>query len=184
MELLKDIFFKGISFEIIKEEIKEICYEKKLALTMRVTNYNDKKKKLAHSLNYISVGQGMKRGSVLTLNFGVYGTFLQSNAFVDLDIQFDGITKVEDGDRIEFEVNDGKLATLLLLRQNGQWFIVEDRESGNVNLNLKNKIEHFEFIEEQFGLTLQKFSVKVEDECSIKLFCEVIVLRLKLLYMI
>lgn len=177
MELLKDIFFKGISFEIIKEEIKEICYEKKLALTMRVTNYNDKKKKLAHSLNYISVGQGMKRGSVLTLNFGVYGTFLQSNAFVDLDIQFDGITKVEDGDRIELEVNDGKLATLLLLRQNGQWFIVEDRESGNVNLNLKNKIEHFEFIEEQFGLTLQKFSVKVEDECSIKLFCEVLALN-------
>ena len=177
MEQLKNNFFKGISFEIIKEEIKEICHEETLVLTMRVTNYNDKKKKLAHSLNYISVGQGMKKGSVLTLDFGVYGTFLQSNAFVDLDIHFDGITRIEDGDRIEFEVNDGKLATLLLLRQNGQWFIVEDRDRSIYKRNLKSKIEHFEAIEEQFGITLQNFSVKVEDENSLDLFCEVVALN-------
>ena len=177
MVLLKNLQFKGISFEIIKEEVKEVCCEEKLFLIMRVTNNTDKKKKLAHSLNYISVSQGLKRGSVLTLNFGVYGTFLQADAFVDLEIQFDGITRVGDGDRIEFEVNDGKLASLLLLRQNGQWGIVEEKDSGNINLNLKNKVEHFESIEEQFGLTLQKFSVKIVDETSFKLFCEVLALN-------
>ena len=96
MVMLSNLQFKGISFEIIEEEIKEVCCEEKLFLIMRVTNNTDKKKKLAHSLNYISVSQGLKRGSVLTLNFGVYGTFLQANAFVDLEIQFDGITRVVD----------------------------------------------------------------------------------------
>ena len=46
-----------------------------------------------------------------------------------------------------------------------------------INLNLKNKVEHFESIEEQFGLTLQKFSVKIVDETSFKLFCEVLALN-------
>ena len=179
MELLKNLQFKGISFEIIKEEMREICCEEKFYIIMRVTNNTDKKKKLTHSLNYISISHGLKRGSVLTMNFGVYGTFLQANAFVDLEIQFDDITRVVDGDRIEFEVNDGKLASLLLLRQNGQWGIVEEKNSGNINLNLKNKVEHFESIEEQFGLTLQKFSVKVVDETSFQLFCEVLALNAK-----
>lgn len=177
MVLLKNLQFKGISFEIIKEEKKEVCYKEALYLIMRVTNNTDKKKKLAHSLNYISVSQGLKRGLVMTMDFGVYGTYLQANAFVDLEIQFDDITRVDDGDRIEFEVNNGKLTSLLLLRQNGQWGIAEEKDCGNINLNLKNKVEHFESIEEQFGLILQKFSVKVVDETSFKLFCEVLALN-------
>ena len=38
MVLLKNLQFKGISFEIIKEEVKEVCCEEKLFLIMRVTN--------------------------------------------------------------------------------------------------------------------------------------------------
>ena len=46
-----------------------------------------------------------------------------------------------------------------------------------VHIDLKSKIEHFEAIEEQFGIILQNFSIKVEDENSLKLFCEVLALN-------
>ena len=74
------------------------------------------------------------------------------------------------------EVNEGKFATLRLIRERGQWWIVESKERSTYKRNLKNKIEHFEAIEEQFGITLQNFSVKVEDENSLDLFCEVLAL--------
>ena len=90
---------------------------------------------------------------------------------------YDDITAAYDGDRIELDINEGKFASLRLIRERGQWWIVESTERSTYNRELKSKIEHFESIEEQFGITLQNFSVKVEDENSLKLFCEVLALN-------
>ena len=47
----------------------------------------------------------------------------------------------------------------------------------SINKELKSRIEHFESIEEQFGLALQHFSAKVIDDNSLKLYCEVLALN-------
>lgn len=174
MQLLKDTNFKGISFDILREELR---YSKNFYLIVRMANHNSTKKKLYLNINYISLTHGLKRGVVMTLDFGNYGTFLQSNAFVDMEISFNsGIEKMVDGDRVELVVNDGKIASLLLVRQNNQWYVAEEKDCSSINRDIKKLIEHFEGIDEKFGLSLQNFSVKVEDEFSLKLFCEVLAL--------
>ena len=170
MNLLKNKKYNGISFEIKKEEYvggSIFPYE----LHLRISNYNDHKKKIKVDIKYISVKHGLKtRG-------GIYGDFIPDNSFVDLNIGFEDITGANNGDRIELIVNDGKFATLRLIRERGQWVIVESIERSSYNSDLKSKIEHFEAIEEQFGITLQNFSVKVDDEDSLKLFCEILALN-------
>lgn len=183
MELLKNIQFQGISFDIIREELR---YNKDLYLIMRMTNHNSKKKKLSLNMKYISKSHGLMEVGFMTFDFGYSsGDYLLPNAFVDLDIKLrnESIKKTEDGDRIEFEVNEGKVASLLLLKQDNQWFIAENNEKFNglelshLNKELKERIEHFEGIEEKFGLMLQNFSVRVLNENTIKLFCEVLALN-------
>ena len=160
MELLKDKLFNGISLEIIKEDyIDGLSFPFRLYL--RISNYNDHKKKIRVDIKYISTKH----------------EFIPDNSFVDLDIGFEDITAAFNGDRIELDLNEGKFASLRLLRERGQWIIVESTERSTYNRELKSKIEHFEAIEEQFGITLQSFSVKVEDENSLKLFCEVLALN-------
>ena len=170
MNLLKDKLINGVSFEIIKEEyVGGMIFPFRLHL--RISNYNDSKKKIKVDIKYISIKHGLKtRG-------GVYGDFIPDNSFVDLDIGFEDITGANNGDRIELIVNDGKFATLRLIRERGQWAIVESIERTSYNRDLKSKIEHFEAIDEQFGINLQNFSVKVEDESSLKVFCEVLALN-------
>ena len=168
MELLKDKLFNGISFEIIKEEYRE-GFSYPFRLLLRVTNFNDHKKKLEVSMNYISVKFGLKKYWVQE--------FIPDNSFVDLAFLYTDITAAYEGDRIEMEINEGKFASLRLIRERGQWYIVESIERSTYNRELKNKIEHFEAIEEQLGITLQNFSVKVVDENSLDLFCEVLALN-------
>lgn len=174
MELLKNKLFNGVSFEILKEEYRE-GYSNPFTLQLRISNFNDKKKKIGVKMKYISVEYGLKDGSLW--NFGNNERFLEDNSFVDVDVSFADIRKAKDGDRIEMLVNEGKFATLRLIREKGQWSIVESTERSTYNRELKSKIEHFEAIEEQFGITIQNFSVKVEDENSLKLFCEVLALN-------
>ena len=181
MELLKDKMFNGISFEILKEGLGQNSW-KPFVVTMRVTNTNEKKKKLSLKVNYISIHHGLKKGSVLCFDFGSYGSFLQSHAFVDMTLDFcenyqNEIEQACDGDRMELIVNDGKIASLLLIRDGGKWYITENSESGSINTNIKNKIEHFEYLDEKFGLTLQKFSVRVIDDNSLELFFEVLAMN-------
>lgn len=170
MELLKDKLFNGISFEIIGEE-----YHKGSSLPfrlyLRISNYNDQKKKISLDIKYISEKHGLKtRG-------GIFDEFVPDNSFVDLDIGFEDITGAYNGDRIEMEINEGKFASLRLIRERCQWMVVESIERSTYKRELKNKIEHFETIEEQFGITLQNFSIKVEDENSLKVFCEILALN-------
>ena len=87
MELLKDKMFNGISFEILREGIGQSSW-KPFQVIMRVTNTNEKKKKLSLKVNYISIHHGLKKGSVLCFDFGSYGSFLQSHAFVDMNLDF------------------------------------------------------------------------------------------------
>ena len=165
MNLLKDKKINGITFEIIREEFRE-GYSCPFWLFLRVTNFTDLKKKIDIHLNYISSKHGLKKSW--------QQEFIPNNSFVDLRFLFDDITKAYDGDRIEMVVNEGKFATLRLIREKGQWSIVESIERNTYSRQLKSKIEHFEAIEEQFGITLQNFSVKVEDENSLDLYCEVL----------
>ncbi len=170
MSLLKDKLINGVSFEITKEEYvggNIFPFE----LHLRISNHNNHKKKIKFDIKYISVKYGLKtRG-------GIFGEFIPDNSFVDLNVGFEDITGACNGDRMELIVNDGKFATLRLLRERNQWTIVESIERSTYNRELKSKIEHFEAIEEQFGITLQNFSVKVEDENSMKLFCELLALN-------
>lgn len=173
MNLLKNELFNGVSFEILKEEYRE-GYSNPFTLQLRISNFNDKKKKIGIEMKYISIDYGLKDGSLW--DFGHHERFLEDNSFVDVDVSFADIRNAKDGDRIEMLVNEGKFATLRLIREKGQWSIVESIERNTYSRQLKSKIEHFEAIEEQFGITLQNFSVKVEDENSLKLFCEVLAL--------
>ena len=168
MELLKDKLFNGISFEIIREEYHK-GFPCPFWLFLRVTNFTDHKKKIDVRMNYISIKHGLKHFSDRD--------FIPDNSFVDLRFLYDDITTAYDGDRIEMEINDGKFASLRLVRERNQWMVVESIERSTYNRELKSKIEHFEAIEEQLGITLQNFSVKVEDENSMKMFCEVLALN-------
>ena len=168
MELLKDKSFNGISFEIIKEEFLE-GYSCPFRLFLRVTNFTDHKKKIDVRMNYISIKYGLKKSWAQE--------FIPNNSFSDLRFLYDDITAAYDGDRIEMEINDGKFASLRLIREKGNWMVVESIERSTYNKELKSKIEHFESIDEQFGIILQNFSVKVEDENSLKVFCEVLALN-------
>lgn len=173
MNLLKNKLFNGVSFEILKEEYRD-GYSNPFTLQLRISNFNDKKKKIGVKMKYISIEYGLKDGSLW--DFGNNERFLEDNSFVDVDVSFADIRKAKDGDRIEMLVNEGKFATLRLIREKGQWSIVESIERNTYSRQLKSKIEHFEAIEEQFGITLQNFSVKVEDENSLDLYCEVLAL--------
>lgn len=168
MERLKDKSFNGISFEIIKEEFSE-GYSCPFWLFLRVTNFTDHKKKIDVRMNYISIKYGLKKSWAQE--------FIPNNSFSDLRFLYDDITAAYDGDRIEMEINDGKFASLRLIREKDNWMVVESIERSTYNKELKSKIEHFESIDEQFGIILQNFSVKVEDENSLKVFCEVLALN-------
>ena len=175
MELLKDKLFNGISLDIINDGyIKSKSY---YSIIVRVTNHSDHKKKVQLKARYISIEEGLLNtyGSIDIL--GGSGTFLRPQSFVNVAMDFEKLKRLHNQDRIEFDINEGSIASLLLIREREQWWIEESKERSTYNKNLKSKIEHFEAIEEKFGIILQNFSVKVDDENSLKLFCEILALN-------
>lgn len=142
-------------------------------VNLRINNLNDIKKKVEIDARYISVEHGLLHKYYIE-GLEIGGQFLQPNSFVDTQIKYHKIKKSYDGDRIELEVNKGRIASLLLKKERDQWWIVEEKSKDSASKNLKNKIEHFEYLDEKFGLTLQKFSARVINENSIDLFCEVL----------
>ena len=174
MELLKDKLFNGISLEIIRDGyIKSDSY---YSIIIKVTNHNDKKKKVQLNARYISIEDGLldTYGGIDMLGSG---RFLQPKSFVNVAMDYNQLKRLHDQDRIELDINKGTIASLLLIRLYDQWWIAESKERSTYNRNLKSKIEHFETIDEQFGITLQNFSVKVEDENTLKVFCELLALN-------
>ena len=177
MELLKDKDFKGLFFEIISDGVED-DYMRRFSINLRITNLNDKKKKVAVDAKYISVEQGLldiDTAEPCGLRSG--GRFLQPHSFVDAKLKFEVIKQSREGDRIELDINEGKIASLLLIKESNQWFIVEEKNQNDLNKEIKRRIEHFESLDEKFGLILQNFSVKVIDEYTIKLFCEVLAIN-------
>lgn len=172
MEHINNKVFNGISFDIIREEYRE-GYSDPFLIVLRVTNYNDHKKNIEAEMKYISMKYGLKSG----YHIGVYSGFIPDKTFVDFVFVFEDITCACNGDRIELEINKGKFASLKLTRESGQWTVSESVDRSTFNRDIKNKIEHFEALEEKFGIILQNFSVKVEDENTMKLFCEVLALN-------
>ena len=166
MNLLKDKRYNGISFEITKEAYSNGYFK----LYLRVTNFTDHRINIKVEMDYISIKHGLKK-------IWAPQETIPENTFIVFDYSYEDITTAFDGDRIEMIVNDGYFATLRLLRERGQWIIIESIERSTYNKELKNRIEHFEAIDEQFGITLQNFSVKVVDENSLNLFCEVLALN-------
>lgn len=178
MQLLKDLDFKGIKFDLISEGISNDCFQR-FTIIMRTENCNDVKKKIKLGVRYISVENGLIDAHVMSPSGINYdgGRYLQPHSFVDVSINFEVIKEAHDGDRIELDANEGRIASLLLIRENGQWYIMDSKEKNSINRDIKKRIEHFESIDEQFGLVLQNFSVQVEDETSLKLFFEVLALN-------
>ncbi len=177
MERLKDRVYSGLCLEIIREGYKDMLSER-FYYALRISNKNDKKKKVAIETKYISVEHGLVECYHTSPSFRGNGQFIQSNSFVDIEVFFDErIKQAHDGDRIELDINEGRIASLLLIREVGDWYVTQEQNRSNINKDLKKLIEHFEGIEEKFGLVLQNFSAKVEDEFTLQLFCEVLALN-------
>ena len=174
MELLKDKQFNGISFDIIREEYKE-GYSSPFRVILRVSNYNDYKKNISVDMKYISTKHGLKNGVCVTSGVCSSGVFIPNNTFIDMEFVFDDITCANNGDRIELD--EDKIASLRLIREKKQWVVVESIERSSYNRELKNRVEQFEAIEEQCGITLQNFSIKVKGEDTMDLFFEVLALN-------
>ncbi len=186
MELLKDISFQEISFEIIKEELIES--DNSLALTMRVFNHSKSKKNVEARMYYHSVNKGVLDVYTDPFRLSCSGCLLPAGSFVDAVLTCEELMEVTEGDRLEItlEIGNKKYPAFIAIKQLDDWYVFEDnqisskrkdRSSKSLNKEIKNRIENFEFIEEQFGLSLQKFSVRIVDEFSFKLFCEVIALN-------
>lgn len=175
MELLKDSVFNGFRFEIVKEIYNDS--REKFFIFLRAYNLSANKNKLfINKARYISIEYGLKEYYLISPSSISYsdGLFFQPNSFTDIEISFESIRSAHDGDRIEIEFNKGNVASLLLIRENRKWYITEAQERHSINVDLTKRIEHFESIEEKFGLVLQNFSVQVKDECSLSVFCEIL----------
>lgn len=186
MELLKDISFQEISFEIFKEGITES--DNFLFLSMRVFNHSKTKKNVEAFMYYHSVKKGVLDVYTDPFGLGCGGCLLPAGSFVDAVLTCEELMETTEGDRLEItlKIDNKKYPSFLVTKQLDDWYVFEnnpigskhkDLSSKSINKEIKKKIENFEFIEEQFGLNLQKFSVRVVDEYSLNLFCEVVALN-------
>jgi hypothetical protein len=171
----KFIEIEGLKIEWIKEGMATIGFERRFAITLRVTNQSDQKSIVALNPEYISISRGWIDG-VHDMSPSLYsGEELLPKSFVDVKIAFEGIKRsmVSDGDRMKLKIS--KIASLLLRRDNSQWYFVEYSSIKIGNDEIKSKIEQFEAIEERIGIALQNFSVQVKDEHSFDLYIETLV---------
>ena len=186
MELLKDISFQEISFEIFKEGLIESG--KFLSLSMRVFNHSKTKKNVEAFMYYHSVNKGVLDVYTDPFRLGCSGCLLPAGSFVDAVLTCEELMEVTEGDRLEItlKIDNKKYPTFIVIKQLDDWYVFEDNlisskrkdlSPKSLNKEIKNRIENFEFIEEQFGVSLQKFSVRVVDEYSLNLFCEVVALN-------
>ena len=53
-------------------------------------------------------------------------------------MDFNNLTRLHDQDRMELVINEGAIASLLLVRENGQWYIKEKKEMFYIIYNIYN----------------------------------------------
>lgn len=176
MELVKDCNFCGFCFEILDGGYLHSRY---YTVILKVRNLLPTRNRIYIEAQYISIERGILNVDHTEPSKIEYsdGLSMVPNSFVDVKLQFEELQRMRDGDRIELIVNKGKIATLLLLREDEQWYIIQGNDGKSFSMSLKNKIEHFESIDEQYGLSLQNFSVNVKDDYHLELFCEVLALN-------
>ena len=177
MELLKNYKKNGWSFDILQEGLDQ--EKKAYYFNLRITNNTNKKQKIKIDAKYLSVSTGMHLLEKLLPNIGITNgdCFLPANFFVDQKMYFSELNEITDGDRIEFEVFN--VVSLLLMRNQGLWYVA-DKNERSTDEELKKRVEHFEAIEEKFGISLQNFSVHVLNTYTISLCCEVLGTNMKL----
>ena len=194
MNLQKELEFKGLHLELLLAEVdKEDFPRERFRAILRIKNTNDNKKKVAikqDGTKYISKEHGIEYPYLIKpYQFAISnGTFIDPESFVDVTMQFDVVKEAHNGDRMEIELTD--IAHLPLVLCDNQWYWCIDEieyirtESGLsreekklLKKQLKSKIEHFESIDEKFGLSLQNFSFEIVDWNTLQVFCEVLALN-------
>lgn len=191
MNLQKELDFKELRLELLLAEVdKEDFPRERFRAILRIKNTSENKKKVAieqSGTKYISKEHGIEYSySIKPYQFALSsGTFIDRESFVDVIIQFDVVKEAHNGDKMEIELKD--LAHLPLVQCDNQWYWCIDEieyvrtESGLtreekklLKKQLKSKIEHFESIDEKFGLSLQNFSFEIIDWNTLQVFCEVL----------
>lgn len=169
MELLKYYKKNGWTFDILQEGADD----KGLFLVFRITNGSSKKQRIKIDAKYLSVSTGMHKIDKISPDVGILGDecFLPANFFVDQKIYFYELNEISNGDRIELEIFN--IVSFLLVRERESWYVA-DKNERITDAELIKRVEHFETIEEKFGISTQNFSVLVLNENTISLSCEVL----------
>ena len=198
MEIQKKLDFKGLRLELLQADIdKEDFPRERFRAILRIKNVSESKRKIAIKEN------GTKYVSKITVLEYAYqiipyqfaqsdGTFINPDSFVDIKIRFDVVKESCNGDRIELELRDLAVIPLVLTDNQWHWCANEIEYFGNdstlrkemtreekrlLKKQLKSRIEHFESIDEKFGLLLQNFSFEIADWNTLQVFCEVLALN-------
>lgn len=172
MQKLNDLEISGIFLDIIsanKDEYDDFY------ITVRITNLSDKSIHTTLSgSRYISNRKGilnLERTKPTELEYSSMGCDILPNSFLDAGIRYE-IDEISDGDRIELYLSN--IGYFLILRKKREWYVIEYYEKPKIEKHLNNIIEQFEAIEEKIGICIQNISIKIADNNSIELFCEVL----------
>lgn len=165
MQSVNEFKIADISFDIA---------ENKNSIIIRFLNSGPKKVHTALSdSRYISISAGvlhMLKVLPVKLEYSTMGEDIPENSFLNVEISF-GIKKIQDGDRLELRAQN--IADVTFIREEGKWYVYHYNSKRELEDRLNSSIEHFETIEEKFGITLQNFSISIVDENEIKMYCEV-----------
>lgn len=194
----KELDFKGLRLELLQADIdKEDFPRERFRAILRIKNASETKKRIAikeDGTKYISKKSGLEYAyQIIPYQFALSeGTFISPDSFVDIKIRFDVVKESYSGDRMEIELRD--LAKIPLVYLDNQWYWSTDEieyygsrselrqeitreEKKLLRKQLKSKIEHFESIDEKFGLSLQNFSFEIANWNTLQIFCEVLALN-------
>lgn len=180
-ERLKDIIVDKLSFEVIKDGGYSKKNYESYTVILKVTNHSAFEKEFNIKIRYTSILFGLmvddyKESDNINMTYVRYSTFkIKAGSFGFLEIRFDEIKEVCDGDRMELEIS-GK-TKLLLVRNNGEWFVFDKETKSSVFLThpeLESQIEHFVAIEDRMGITIQNFCVRYSNDGTLYIDFEVL----------
>lgn len=100
------------------------------------------------------------------------GTSILNESFIIIQLTFQKLNRCVDGDRIELKIKN--IGDLSIVRENSEWYVNNFIPILSSKNQLDSLIEHFEVLEEKFGISLQNFSAIANNDKELNLFCEVI----------
>lgn len=174
MQKINDFTMGNISFEITAE--KHNC------IVVKLLNNGKRIHTTLFGSRYISISQGVLQIDRITpsdLEYESLGQDIPEGSFLNIEMFFE-FKNIQDGDRIELKLQN--IGEVTIIRNCNEWYIYDYCEKSQLEDKINSVIEHFEAIEEKFGITLQNFSVVIKGEKEIDLFCEVLSLSEKAPY--